>query len=177
MDERARYVQERDCAGMFGNTRFFSEVIGRHASRLVDMARHSDKRALVSTCNELHKINDEWVSLLSAGALHDSEYRRVCARLVHGYSECIGDYILEGACHLKRVEDLTHAEGTFYAHLGQPMSHPITRRHWRAYSAALTDFADTVRLHGIDSDSTWAAATQTLVAGRLLGSWLDIAIK
>ena len=96
--------------------------------------------------------------------------------MFHRYTECIGDYVLEGACHAKRVEALTHAEGTFYAHLGHSQAHNVTRRNWSAYSNALTEFSDTLRERGRDADATWRAATQVLVAGRMLGDWLDVSL-
>jgi hypothetical protein len=38
------------------------------------------------------------------------------------------------------------------------------------------DFVDAVDRHGAESDLSWQYAANVLVAGRLLGSWLDQSI-
>lgn len=82
--ERRAYFLERSAVGS-APPNCFSNVIARHASRMVDMVRHTSKRELVGAWADLSRVNDEWVSLLSTEVDPDTPFNRVCAQLVHGY--------------------------------------------------------------------------------------------
>lgn len=154
----------------------FSRVIGEHAMHLVQMVeadRLARKKQLLGSWTSLSHVNNKWVGLLCGQ--DEPAFVNTCVNLVRGYTESIGDYILEGAIHSDRVSKLTKAEGDFYSALKPTVGTNVTRQKWINYTHALVDMVEASNRYGIESDVTWSCAADALVAGRMLGHWLDCA--
>ena len=158
-----------------------SQLISEHASHVIQFVQHdrnkeSRKRNLLDTWKRLGAINDKWVKLLTCGN-ETVEFKETCNHLVHGYSESIGDYILEGACHAERLEKLTSAEGKFYSAINSSAQDSVTHQKWVNYTRSLVDYVNAADYYGWNAERTWTYASDAMIAGRILGNWLDLILK
>ena len=176
MSGRQAYVSQCAAIHQCNLPRHFSRVIGEHAMHLVQLVeadRQARKKQLLGSWSSLKDVNDRWINLLCDR--DESTFVNTCVNLVCSYTDSIGDYIVEGAIHKDRVARLTKAEGDFYSALKPMAGTNVTRQKWVNYTHALVDMVEAANRHGIDSDTTWSCAADAIVAGRMLGQWLDCA--
>jgi hypothetical protein len=131
------FVQQQ--SSIYAPRQGFSHVVGQHANQLVqlvqaDRQKEGKRRTLLDIWKVLGSVNDSWVQLLCKYHKDGQaqEFRGICSQLVNGYTESVGDYVLEGACHAQRVGKLTETEAKFYSAL-QNNDISTMRRQWLQY--------------------------------------------
>ena len=179
---RRRY-EERWGSIMHVRTRrnSFAQLVGEHAVHMVDLTRARDTRSHMAVWGRVARVNAEWGGLMCCDAHpEDEEFARVAHELVERYSDALGDYIvarnagepLSRKWH-RNVDELVALEARFYAALAQlhtSEERSVMQRCWTAYTNAVVAAANA---KGKDYD----AAAHALLAGQLLGEYLDRVVR
>jgi hypothetical protein len=166
----------------------FAQIIGEHAIRLVELTQADRtsqspkevKKRLMAIWAHIAKLNDEWHGLVTVKEKKGSEFDVIARKIVHGYSEALGDYIIDRASvHApewgKKIANIASLEGNFYAALApdNAQDRAITKRHWIAYTQSIVRMVNALDQKGGKHQAFWHAAANTVRTGRLLGTWLD----
>lgn len=173
--ERARVMTIRE------NRHSFAQLLGEHAVRLCELAQadsQDSKRGLMQTWVEIHKINDEWASLVTRGESEQSEFAQVTRKLIQLYSEALGDYILDkasGPDWRKKISKLVETEGKFFGALSACSRH--TKDEWIAYTGSVIEMVDTLVRYGHESEGYENVAGNCVRKGVLLGAALDFSLR
>lgn len=161
----------------------FVQLIGEHAVGMVQLAeadRKNNKRGLMSAWAHISKVNGEWLTLICP-ILHEGnkEFYRVSERIINNYSEVLGDFILD--THLdemrKKVDEILELETAFYTALVPDNKQEATKKQWVDYTHSIGNMIYTMDRYGPESDSYYHSAASCVLAGKLLGQWLDVAIR
>jgi len=149
----------------------FGTIVGRHAILLCEITqadRKDSKKGLMTLSVDLYKINEEWCDRVCYNETDDkSEFCQIVHKLIHAYSDCIVDYILQrqGTPEWKtRIEYIVKKETEFFNILG---SNDI-KFVWYEYTSILLEMIDSFGKSYFDN-----VAGKAVKTGVFLGSWLD----
>jgi hypothetical protein len=159
----------------FRDKRNFTQIIGEHAVRLAELTKadaKDSKRGLMETWAQIHKLCDEWANLVCQNEKQDSEFRSNTNKLIHMYSEALGDYILDkanGPEWQKKISNIVDLEAKFF----KAISQNVSKKQWVAYTNSVIGMVNAAVRYGHESESFHANASVCVKDGILLGQWLD----
>lgn len=157
------------------NKRNFSQIIGEHAVRLSELTKadaKDSKRDLMGTWAQIHKLSDEWADLVCRNEKPDSEFRKNTVKLIHIYSEALGDYVLDkanGPEWQKKISSIVDLEAKFF----KVISQSVSKKQWLAYTNSIIGMVNAALRYGHESESFYANASVCVKDGILLGQYLD----
>ena len=160
------------------NRESFAQLVGEHAVRMCELSKAEatdSKRGLMSTWVNVHKLNNEWAGLVTRGDHPDSEFTQVTNKLIHMYSEALGDYVLDKASGpewRRKMGELVETEQKFFNALGKGSGAP-----WLTYTASVIEMVNAMDRYGHKSETFDNVAAQCIKNGVLLGSYLDYSLK
>jgi len=173
--ERARVMNVRT------NRESFAQLVGEHAVRMCELTKAEgtdSKRGLMSTWVNIHKLNNEWAALVTRDDKPDSEFTKVTNKLIHMYSEALGDYVLDkasGPDWRKKLSELIETEQRFFGALGKGNGGGC--QPWVTYTTSVIEMVNAMDRYGHESDTFHNVAGQCICNGVLLGNYLDYSLK
>jgi hypothetical protein len=155
--------------------RNFSQIIGEHAIHLTELTKadaKNSKRNLMNTWAQIHKLCDEWANLVCQNEKQGSEFTKNTTKLIHMYSEALGDYILDkanGEEWQQKISSIVDLEAKFFKAISQNQS----KKQWVAYTNSVIGMVNAAVRYGHESETFYSNASVCVKDGVLLGQWLD----
>lgn len=175
------YIQHDRVMNYRKNRNSFVQIIGEHAVRLCTLTKDENtdsKRGLMSGWVDIHKLNNEWVHLVTQNDNPNSEFVQTTNNLIHGYSEALGDYVLDKASGpewRKKLSHIVKTEAKFFEALGS--SNINTSNQWVDYTGSVITMVNIMGKYGPNSESYYIAAANCIEKGIMLGNSLDLLFR
>ncbi len=158
----------------------FSQLVGEHAVRLTELAKadaEKNTRQLMNTWAHISKLNDEWAALITSNETDpNSEFSTVTRDLLHRYTEALGDYVLDKVHQpewKQKIAKIVELEAKFFKCLGCSDS----KKQFIEYTGSVINMVDVMVRHGHNHDAFHDAAVGCIHTGKMLGCWLDSALR
>lgn len=181
MESAKRAFQEEYGRVMnYRGKRNFTQIIGEHAVRLCELSKAEkveSKRGLMSSWVNVHELNKEWIGRVCFGNERDEEFHELTKNLIHSYSECLADYVLDkkdNADWRQKLGSLLEKETKFFEALsGNKFK---TKREWLMYTNSVIQMVNAVQRYGLESETFHHTAAEMIRCGVMLGQWMDISL-
>jgi hypothetical protein len=161
-----------------GNRNTFAQLVAEHGVRVCQLLQHElneDKRGLMKTWAEISKLNDEWAGLVTRNERDQgSEFCQVTNRMIHLFSECLGDVILDRKIPKKRIEEVVNTESRFFEIIGGSSE---GKEKWIAYTGSVLEMLETALKYGHESEAYHVTGSTVIQRGQQLGAHLDRSMR
>jgi len=177
------YVHEFHNAFYNTNETNLYDLLGKHAAYMIDMAirdRENKRRDIMNSWVKIDRLNSKWINMLCPISSHDDcSFENITKKLVRGYSDILGDYIIDGIFDKKHIDVLIDSIATYYGTLSNTKSKNerekikgLLKQHtWNI--KGMVDVLDDVGKNGNDFHTK---ARECIISANLLGSQLDYTI-
>ena len=174
MESAKRAFQEEYGRVMnYRGKRNFAQIIGEHAIRLCELSKAEkieSKRGLMSSWVNVHELNKEWIGRLCFGNERDEEFHDLTKNMIHSYSECLADYVLDKK-DTEKLGILLEKETKFFEALsGNKFK---SKREWLMYTNSVIQMVNAIQRYGLESETFNYTAAEMIRCGVMLGRWMD----
>lgn len=171
----------------FNNTNRINlfDLLGKHAANMIDMAikdRANKKRDIMDSWVKIDKINTNWIKILcpvSSNNSHDYKFKNITKKLIRGYSDVLGDYIIDGIFDEKHHDEIIKATVEYYNTLskhGSKRESDKIEDSFRRYTSNIKQMVDNLDIHGKDNGHFFTKARECIISANLLGSQLHSSV-
>ena len=156
------------------------DLLGKHATYMIDMAirdRENKRRDIMNSWVKIDRLNSKWIAMLCPITNHDdSGFENITKKLVRGYSNVLGDYIIDGNFDKKHINNLIDSIALYYDTLSNTRSkneREKIKSLLKQHTWNIKGMVETLDDVGKNGEEFYTKARECIISANLLGSQLD----
>lgn len=181
------YVAASDAISGAAHIRDFRQILGEHASHMINVALHygasrvNSKMSLLQDQERLTDLHQEWAERVTRPG-DPREWKSLARQAVRSHSHCamqlIGCHAESGATSIagERYARSLELAADFHANLdpdARTAQNGDLHLLWKRYGQLLTDTIEALAIHGPESNEFYQRAANCINAAMSLGSSMD----
>lgn len=178
--EEEKFIRDYNNAMYDSNTSDLCNILGRHATYMIQMAVNNNDeytRGLMDSWVKIYRTNNTWISAICLISDPHSDFDRITSKIVRGLSDFLGDYIIDQTYCKKKFKQISSVTTKFYIGIGKrDVQYEEIRRLIEQYMLCVMRVADTLIEEGKKSAEFFVYARDCIHAAQVLGTELDCSI-